>query len=78
MASKAITKHSAIHSLTEIDVTEPRRLIHKIQEKGGPKISFTASFDHEIVDGAPAARFMKQFSEMVEGGSLLDAKEVNG
>lgn len=46
--------------------SEPREMLH-----------ITASFDHEIVDGAPAARFIKQFSEMVEGGSLLDAKEVN-
>jgi len=42
IASVAMNKRSAIHSLTEIDVTEPRRLIREIQEKGGPKISFTA------------------------------------
>lgn len=38
-------------------------------------LNLTASFDHEIVDGAPAARFMKQFSETVEGGHLLTPAE---
>ncbi len=34
-------------------------------------LCLTASFDHDIVDGAPAARFMKQFSETVRSGRLL-------
>jgi hypothetical protein len=34
-------------------------------------LHLTASFDHEIVDGAPAARFLKQFSEEVESARLL-------
>jgi pyruvate/2-oxoglutarate dehydrogenase complex dihydrolipoamide acyltransferase (E2) component len=38
-------------------------------------LHLTASFDHEIVDGAPAARFLKQFSEMVESGNEL-ASEI--
>jgi hypothetical protein len=39
-------------------------------------LDITASFDHEIVDGAPAARFMKQYAELVESGSLLNAEEI--
>ncbi|MEI6090892.1 MAG: 2-oxo acid dehydrogenase subunit E2 [bacterium] len=31
----------------------------------------TASFDHDIVDGAPASRFMNQFIETVKSGRLL-------
>ncbi|MGE5419135.1 MAG: 2-oxo acid dehydrogenase subunit E2, partial [Chloroflexota bacterium] len=31
----------------------------------------TASFDHNIVDGAPASRFMKQFTEIVRSGDLI-------
>jgi pyruvate/2-oxoglutarate dehydrogenase complex dihydrolipoamide acyltransferase (E2) component len=42
IASIAVNKRSAIHSLTEIDVTEVRKLIRKLHNKGGPKISFTA------------------------------------
>ena len=42
IASIAVNKRSAIHSLTEIDVTEARKLIREIHEKEGIKISFTA------------------------------------
>jgi pyruvate/2-oxoglutarate dehydrogenase complex dihydrolipoamide acyltransferase (E2) component len=42
IASIAINKRSAIHSLTEIDVTDARRMIREIHEAGGLKISFTA------------------------------------
>ena len=31
-------------------------------------LDVTLSFDHDIVDGAPAARFARQFSELVESG----------
>ncbi|MBN2347463.1 MAG: 2-oxo acid dehydrogenase subunit E2 [Bacteroidales bacterium] len=31
----------------------------------------TASFDHDIVDGAPASRFMNRFTETVKNGHLL-------
>lgn len=32
----------------------------------------TLSFDHDIVDGAPAARFARTFSEMVEDAAALE------
>ena len=35
-------------------------------------LSVTVSLDHDIVDGAPAARFMQRLKELVEGGELLD------
>lgn len=34
-------------------------------------LSITLDFDHDIVDGAPAARFAHQFVELVESGDLL-------
>ena len=34
-------------------------------------LCLTASFDHNIVDGAPASRFMNQFKETVKSGRLL-------
>ncbi len=34
-------------------------------------LCITISFDHEIIDGAPAARFVQQFKEMVESGNGL-------
>jgi len=29
------------------------------------------TFNHDIVDGAPAARFLKRFSELIENGAYL-------
>jgi pyruvate/2-oxoglutarate dehydrogenase complex dihydrolipoamide acyltransferase (E2) component len=34
-------------------------------------LSLTASIDHDIVDGAPAARFAKHLRELIEGAEVL-------
>jgi pyruvate/2-oxoglutarate dehydrogenase complex dihydrolipoamide acyltransferase (E2) component len=34
-------------------------------------LCLTATFNHDIVDGAPAARFLKRFSELLKNGELL-------
>jgi pyruvate/2-oxoglutarate dehydrogenase complex dihydrolipoamide acyltransferase (E2) component len=34
-------------------------------------LCLTVSFDHAIIDGAPAARFMRSFGELLRGGELL-------
>jgi len=34
-------------------------------------LCLTVSFDHNIVDGAPASRFMNQFIESIKSGNLL-------
>jgi pyruvate/2-oxoglutarate dehydrogenase complex dihydrolipoamide acyltransferase (E2) component len=34
-------------------------------------LCLTVTFNHEIVDGAPAARFLKTFSEILKSGDLL-------
>jgi pyruvate/2-oxoglutarate dehydrogenase complex dihydrolipoamide acyltransferase (E2) component len=39
-------------------------------------LSLTVDFDHDIVDGAPAARFVQHFKELIErGDGLVDARE---
>ena len=40
---------------------EPREILH-----------VTLDFDHDVVDGAPAARFAQRFAEIVEAGDLLE------
>jgi pyruvate/2-oxoglutarate dehydrogenase complex dihydrolipoamide acyltransferase (E2) component len=35
-------------------------------------LCLTISFDHNIVDGAPASRFMNQFAETIKSGKLLN------
>jgi pyruvate/2-oxoglutarate dehydrogenase complex dihydrolipoamide acyltransferase (E2) component len=37
-------------------------------------LCLTASFDHNIVDGAPAARFMKQFADALKHGIILNSE----
>jgi pyruvate/2-oxoglutarate dehydrogenase complex dihydrolipoamide acyltransferase (E2) component len=34
-------------------------------------LALTASIDHDIVDGAPAARFARRLRELVEGATVL-------
>jgi pyruvate/2-oxoglutarate dehydrogenase complex dihydrolipoamide acyltransferase (E2) component len=51
----------------------------KIIEVNGKQVSrehlcLTASFDHNIVDGAPASRFMNQLIKSVKSGDLLEAE----
>jgi pyruvate/2-oxoglutarate dehydrogenase complex dihydrolipoamide acyltransferase (E2) component len=38
-------------------------------------LHLTFSFDHDIIDGAPAARFVQRFKELVESGSGLFEEE---
>lgn len=42
---------------------------------GGPsrRIDLTFSFDHDVVDGAPAARFVSDFRTRVETGTALES-----
>jgi len=46
-----------------------------VMKDGRPELRehlcLTVSFDHEIVDGAPAARFVKRLSELLSGGEAL-------
>lgn len=55
---------------------------NKVVEVDGGFVSrehlcITASFDHDIVDGAPAARFLSRFAEVVKSGEILQ-KELGG
>jgi pyruvate/2-oxoglutarate dehydrogenase complex dihydrolipoamide acyltransferase (E2) component len=40
-------------------------------------LSVTVDFDHDTVDGAPAARFVQRLRELIEGGyGLCEAPKV--
>jgi len=45
----------------------------KLQASGGISefLSITGTFNHRIIDGAPAARFMNQFIETLKSGSVI-------
>jgi pyruvate/2-oxoglutarate dehydrogenase complex dihydrolipoamide acyltransferase (E2) component len=42
-----------------------------VRREGREHLCLTVSFDHAIVDGAPAARFMRRLAELIRGGELL-------
>ena len=39
-------------------------------------LSLTVSFDHDIIDGAPAARFTERFKDLIENGYGLIEQDV--
>jgi len=55
---------------------------NKVVEVDGKFVSrehlcITASFDHDIVDGAPAARFLSRFAETIKSGEILQKELGN-
>lgn len=49
----------------------PRPMVVDGQLENREHLCLTVSFDHDIIDGAPAARFVQRFKELVESGSGL-------
>jgi pyruvate/2-oxoglutarate dehydrogenase complex dihydrolipoamide acyltransferase (E2) component len=45
--------------------------VNNTQVENREYLCLTVSFDHDIVDGAPAARFIQRFKDLVESGSGL-------
>jgi pyruvate/2-oxoglutarate dehydrogenase complex dihydrolipoamide acyltransferase (E2) component len=48
--------------------------VHEGQVAVREYLQLTVSFDHDIVDGAPAARFTKRLVELLETGSVLEER----
>ena len=55
--------------------TKPRLIDGELRSR--EFLSLTVTFDHDVVDGAPATRFVKHLSERLEAGHGLDAASVN-
>jgi len=48
-----------------------RPCINEGQLESHEHLCLTITFNHDIIDGAPAARFVKHFSELLESGELI-------
>ncbi len=73
-ASASVTrKKNTIHSLTEIDITEPRRLIKEHFEKTGEKISFTAYITGCL---AHVLHSHRQLNSFIKGRRLIVLDDV--
>lgn len=57
----SIARKPGIVRTADGDRIEPRELL-----------SLTLTFDHDIIDGAPAARFTRRLTELLEGAEILD------
>jgi hypothetical protein len=44
-----------------------------LDRDGTETVALTLTFDHDTVNGAPAARFVRRFASLVERGELLEA-----
>ncbi len=69
------------HGTTTVLVTVGG-ISNKVAEIDGHFVSrehlcLTVSFDHNIVDGAPAARFMSQFTELIKSGTILQNEIID-
>ena len=70
-----------MYGLLEVDVTVPRQFIAEHKARTGERIevreilNLTVIFGHNVVDGAPAARFTKRLVELIESGYELETME---
>jgi pyruvate/2-oxoglutarate dehydrogenase complex dihydrolipoamide acyltransferase (E2) component len=46
--------------------------VHDGQVEAREYLNLTISFDHDIVDGAPAARFTRELIELIEMATVLE------
>jgi hypothetical protein len=64
---------SGSHGL-DLVVGGTTRKLAEVEGRVEPRemLSLTIIFDHDVIDGAPAARFTRRLVELVEGGYVLD------
>ena len=63
--------HGSATVLITVGSIEKRQVLIENKYETREFLCVTGSFDHDIVDGAPAARFMNQFLETVRSGKYL-------
>jgi pyruvate/2-oxoglutarate dehydrogenase complex dihydrolipoamide acyltransferase (E2) component len=74
IASASVTKKkNAIHSFTEVDITEPRRLIKEYFEKTGEKLSLTA---YIVTCLAQVIKQNPQLNSFIKGRKLITLDDV--
>jgi hypothetical protein len=69
--------HGSATVLITVGSIEKRMVFNGESHEEREFLCLTGSFDHDIVDGAPAARFMNQFLETLKSGmGLGDGQEL--
>jgi len=67
--------HGSGTVLITVGSIEKRMVFNGERHEEREFLCLTGSFDHDIVDGAPAARFMNQFLETLKSGMGLGSRE---
>jgi pyruvate/2-oxoglutarate dehydrogenase complex dihydrolipoamide acyltransferase (E2) component len=74
MASASVTKDkNAIHCITEVDITEPRRLIRQHFEQTGEKLSLTA---YIVACLSTVLMDFPQFNSFIKGRNLIVLDDI--
>lgn len=67
----------AAHTVTvTVGGTASRPVMRDAQIENREHLCLTLTFDHDIIDGAPAARFAQRFKELIESGAGLFEDEA--
>jgi hypothetical protein len=64
----AVRRH-LMYALVEADLTVPRQLLREHQP--ADRRTAVVTFDHDVVDGAPAARFTSRLLELLAAGDPI-------
>lgn len=73
-ASASVTRdRNAIHAMTEIDITEPRKLIREYAEQKGEKLSFTA---YIVSCLAEVMKMHPEMNSFIKGNKLIVLKDL--
>jgi pyruvate/2-oxoglutarate dehydrogenase complex dihydrolipoamide acyltransferase (E2) component len=59
-----MSRQHTIHGLVDVDAIEPREFV-----------CLTISVNHDVVNGAPPARFIGRLRDSIETGSLLPGSD---
>jgi pyruvate/2-oxoglutarate dehydrogenase complex dihydrolipoamide acyltransferase (E2) component len=79
--SKLLIPPSITTSAFGVGCIEPRAVVKEGKIQIRPMLSIALNFDHTVIDGAPAARFLKDVCEVIETGltpyvpELLEERE---
>lgn len=62
--------------IATVSAVVDRPAVHRGRIAVRPMLPLTLSFDHAVVDGAPAARFTETFRDLIETAAALDEIEL--
>lgn len=75
---RTIVPPSVCTSIFGVGVVEDRPVARNGQVEIRPMMTLTLNFDHRLIDGAPAARFLAEIRDLLQGGLAQHIREEVG